>query len=174
MAATDGEYLVYGGEPIQAAFHASSLGCTEDSGAIWSPLPYLVSVDSPESPEAVPGLVTTVCFSAPQLARALSLTPVSGPDSWLERIDRDRAGRVSQAVFCGHARSGAEIRTALGLRSTAFTVAWDGDLFTFTVSGYGHGVGMSQYGAQLYAAQGMGYRDILAHYYPGTELAVAA
>ena len=170
VSGTDGEYLAYGGEPIQAAFHASSLGCTEDSGAIWSPLPYLISVESPERPEDTPGLVTDAVFSAAQLAKALGLTPLRDPSAWAEGLETDGAGRVSRAVFCGRTFTGAEVRAALGLRSTAFSVAWDGDVFTFTVSGYGHGVGMSQYGARTYAAQGLGYRDILAHYYPGTEL----
>lgn len=171
-AATDGEYLVYAGEPIQAAFHASSLGCTEDSGALWSPLPYLVSVSSPESPEDTPDLVTTAAFSAARLARALGLMPAGSSSGWLEDLQLDGAGRVSQAVFCGRTFTGMELRSALGLRSTAFSVAWDDDVFTFTVSGYGHGVGMSQWGARTYAAQGMGYRDILAHYYPGAALAL--
>ena len=170
-AATDGEYLAYDGAPIQAAFHASSLGCTEDSGALWSPLPYLVSVTTPESPDDTPGLVTTAAFSAASLARALRLIPAQDSSGWLERIETDGAGRVSQAAFCGRTFTGAQVRSALGLRSTAFTVAWAGDVFTFTVAGYGHGVGMSQAGARVYAAQGMSYRDILAHYYPGTALA---
>ena len=62
------------------------------------------------------------------------------------------------------------LRKALGLRSTCFTVVWQSGTFSFTTRGYGHGVGMSQWGAKALAEQGADYRAILAHYYPGTEL----
>lgn len=172
-SATDGQYLTYRGAPIQAAFHASSLGYTEDSGALWSPLPYLISVSTPEQPEDVPGLVTEVTLTAQQLAQALELSSGREPASWVESLEPDGAGRVQTMTVCGQSFTGSQVRWALGLRSTAFTVRFEDDgLFRFTVSGYGHGVGMSQYGAQTYAVQGMGYRDILAHYYPGTRLTV--
>ncbi len=171
VAATDGQILTYGGQAIQAAFHASSAGCTESSAAIWSPTPYLVSVPTPESPDTAPGLVSAAVFTAEELSDALDLDPAGDPAGWIEDIRLDGAGRVAEADVGGRTFSGSELRARLGLRSTAFTVDWvDGTGFTFTVSGYGHGVGMSQYGAQLYAKQGMDYRDILAHYYPGTVL----
>ena len=171
VAATDGEYLAYGGQAIQAAFHAGSIAATEDSGAIWSPLPYLVSVPSPETAENAPELVSTVTISPARLAGALALDPAGAdPAGWAEPPILDDAGRVRTMTVLGKGFSGATLRSLLGLRSTAFTVDWDGSDFCFTVSGYGHGVGMSQTGAKLYAARGMSYRDILAHYYPGTEL----
>ena len=169
---TDGLYLLYGGSPIQAAFHASSLGTTEDSGNLWSPLPYLVSVDTPEQPEDVPGLVTDVTVTAAELVSALGFTPGRDPAAWLESVQPDSAGRVGTVTICGRTYTGAQVRSALGLRSTAFTVRWEDSAFRFTVSGHGHGVGMSQYGAQACALAGMDWRDILAHYYPGTVLAV--
>ena len=171
VSATDGLYLVYAGEAIQAAFHASSLGCTEDSGALWSPLPYLVSVDTPEQPEQVPGLVTDLTVTDAELIKALGFNPGRDPAQWLGDVVLDSAGRVDTMTVCGRSYTGSEVRGLLGLRSTAFTVRWEDGAFRFTVSGYGHGVGMSQYGAQIYAARGMGFEDILAHYYPGTELA---
>ena len=174
VAATDGEYLTYGGQAIQAAFHASSLGFTENSGNLWSPLPYLVSVETPEQPGDVPELVTTVSVSAGDFAAALGLAAQDAPDTWLGETMLDDAGRVDFVIICGQAVSGGELRQYFGLRSTDFTLAWDGEAFLFTVNGYGHGVGMSQYGARAYAAQGWSYRDILAHYYPGTVLALWA
>ncbi len=171
VAATDGQFLTYDGKAIQAAFHASSAGATEDSAAIWSAVPYLVSVPSPENAQAVPGLVTTVRLTADELAGALALDPAGDPAGWMGAAALDPAGRVESMTVGGMRFSGSELRSRLGLRSTAFTAAWDGSAFTFTVSGYGHGVGMSQYGARLYAEQGMDYREILAHYYPGTALA---
>ena len=171
VSATDGQYLIYGGEPIQAAFHASSYRYTEDSGALWSPLPYLISVSSPETEQDAPGLISTVSVTAEAFSRALDLAPDGPPETWVQALEPDGAGRVAQAVIAGRTFSGATLRSLFGLRSTAFTLAWDGAAFTFTVSGYGHGVGMSQYGARALAAQGMDYRQILAHYYPGTDLA---
>ena len=167
---TDGQYLTYGGEAIQAVFHASSLGCTEASGALWSDLPYLVSVSTPETPEDTPGLVTSAAFAPRELAGALGISPAMAPTGWLGVSVLDDAGRVEYLSIGGRTFSGIELRQALGLRSTAFTAAWDGEKFVFTVSGHGHGVGMSQYGARTCAAQGWDYRAILAHYYPGTEL----
>ena len=70
----------------------------------------------------------------------------------------------------GESFTGQELREAFSLRSTAFTLDCTGEAFLFTVTGYGHGVGMSQYGANVMAEGGADYREILAHYYPGTEL----
>ena len=79
-------------------------------------------------------------------------------------------GYVVKAALGGAEVTGSQLRTAFGLHSAAFTLAWEGDSCTFTVTGWGHGVGMSQAGAAYLASQGMGYREILAYYYPGTEL----
>lgn len=170
VTATDGEYLIYGNEPIQAVFHASSGGATESSGAIWSALPYLQSVSTPETAEAVPGLVTTVTVPADILAETLTLDTDAAPAQWIEAVRKNDAGRVKGVLLAGEAFTGAYIRRAFGLRSTDFDLVWDGENFVFTVTGHGHGVGLSQYGAKLLAADGWTYDRILAHYYPGTEL----
>ncbi len=167
---TDGQYLTYDGEAIQAVFHASSYGATEASAAIWTDQPYLVSVSTPESPEDVPDLITTAAFTAAELSSALDISPAGDPGQWLGEPLLDGAGRVASMAVGGQIFSGAALRRALGLRSTAFTADWDGERFLFTAAGHGHGVGMSQYGAAAYAAMGWGYEAILAHYYPGTEL----
>lgn len=169
-AATDGEILTYEGKPIQAVFHASSAGSTEDSAAVWSAQPYLIAVASPETADAVPELVSTAVFPADELARLLGLTDTGEPETWLVGTERDSAGRVKYLRIAGQTLSGAFVRSALGLRSTDFDVRFDGGSFLFTVAGYGHGVGMSQTGAKLLAAEGWTYDEILAHYYPGTEL----
>lgn len=167
---TDGQYLSFNGEAIQAVFHASSYGATEASAAIWTAQPYLISVATPESPKDVPDLITTVCFTAAELAAALDVSPTGDPDQWLGEPILDGAGRVASMTVGGQVFSGADLRRALGLRSTAFTADWDRERFLFTAAGHGHGVGMSQYGAAAYAAMGWGYEAILAHYYPGTVL----
>ena len=170
VAATDGQYLTYGGDIIQAVFHASSAGATEDSAAVWAAQPYLVSVASPETADTVPGLVSGAAFSPDELASLLGITPEGAPDTWLGDIVPDSAGRVESISLGGKTFSGGYVRSALGLKSTDFQVVYDGTDFVFTVRGSGHGVGMSQYGAKLLADDGWTYREILAHYYPGTEL----
>ena len=168
IAATEGQLLLYGEEAAEACFHASSLGCTESSEDIWGrSVPYLVSVSSPESSEAVPRLITEVRFTPEELSAALGSVIEGGG---IGACSRDAAGRVAAIELMGKHYSGSELRSLLGLRSTDFTVEYRDGEFVFTVNGYGHGVGMSQYGAKLMAEQGASYREILAHYYPGTEL----
>lgn len=168
--ATAGQYLVYGDEPIQAVFHASSAGKTESSAAIWSSLPYLVSVSTPETEETVANLVSTVSVEAEELASVLGLNPTTPPDTWLEDIRTQESGRVKGLLLCEKAFTGEYIRSVFSLRSTDFTLTFTEGVFLFTVQGHGHGVGMSQYGAKLMAEQGHTYEEILAHYYPGTVL----
>ena len=139
--ATDGQVLVYGGEIIQAVFHASSQGLTEDSAAVWSPEPYLVSVASPETPESVPDLITEAVFTPQELADALGLSTKAAPAAWLGEILRDDAGRAERVSIAGQVLSGGFVRSALGLRSTDFDIVFDGEEFVFTVAGHGHGVG---------------------------------
>ena len=174
VRATGGEILCYAGQAIFAAFHSSSAGYTESCGAIWSELPYLVSVWSPEDADTVPGYVSTRALSPLDFRDTLlSLRPeadFSGPpESWLGETSLDDSGRVASMVLGGEPFTGTELRQLFSLRSTAFTLSYDG-AFRFTVTGFGHGVGMSQYGANVLAANGSDYREILAHYYPGTEL----
>ena len=178
VAATAGEYLSYEGEPVFAAFHASSCGATEDCGAIWNPLPYLVSVSSPETADTVPGYVSQLELSPldfrDTLLYAYPYADFTGEESsWVGEIIRDDSGRVSSACLGGVDISGTELRSLFSLRSTAFTLDYTGTSFLFTVTGHGHGVGMSQHGANLMAARGSDYTQILAHYYQGTALVVS-
>lgn len=179
VTATDGQYLTYNGDLIEAVFHSSSAGATEASGSIWNDRPYLVSVDSPESESDVPNYVSQVTFSPEILKAQLTakypqMDVSSDPAEWFQDVIRNDSGRVQSAKVCGVPLSGTQLRSVLGLRSTAFTMDYANDTFTFTATGYGHGVGMSQYGANVYAKQGWGYGDILAHYYPNTQLTSAA
>ena len=172
---TDGQYLSYEGEPIFAAFHSSSAGMTEDAGAVWNALPYLVSVPSPEEAEDVPDYVTTVSYTDGEFAARLRegypyLSLGQDPAGWVEEVTIDESGRVSSVTIAGQEVPGTEMRALFELRSTAFELEYASGSFTFTVTGYGHGVGMSQYGANVLAGLGTPYEDILAHYYPGTEL----
>jgi len=172
---TDGEYLVSGGAPILAAFHSSSGGTTESSADVWgTDLPYLVSVSSPETEAEVPNFKTTMT-AAPIDFRdtVLSAHPeadfTGAANTWIGGMTKDDSGRVKTVTLGGVAVTGEEMRTLFSLRSTEFDLAYNGN-FVFSVTGNGHGVGMSQYGAQSMAKQGTTYRDILSHYYPGAEL----
>lgn len=172
---TDGKYLSYNGEPAMAAFHSSSEGTTENSGALWSDLPYLVSVDTPETEKDVPNFVSrleqreidfrdTVLYAKPE-------ADMTGEAAdWIGKIKKDAAGRVESIVIGGESFSGNELRSLFSLRSTDFTLEHKDGKFVFTVKGYGHGVGMSQYGADVMAKNGADYKEILSHYYPGTAI----
>ena len=89
-------------------------------------------------------------------------------------LSPDESGRVATAVIGGAELTGARVREIFGLRSAAFTLDYVDGGFTFTVTGFGHGVGMSQYGANVMAKAGSDYREILAHYYTGAQLVSGA
>ena len=178
VAATDGCCILYEGSPIQAVFHSSTSGMTESSGNVWSPVPYLISVSSPESEADVPHFVSAVEVSEEEFKRTVSASypdaALDGdPSVWLEDAGRYDSGRVAYVTLGGVQVTGAELRRMFALRSTSFTLEYADGRFLFTVSGYGHGVGLSQYGANVMARQGASYAEILAHYYPGTALSQA-
>ena len=175
VADTDGQVLTYGGAPIQAVFFSSAAGSTAGAEEVWGrALPYLVPVDSPEGDE-VPNYHSTVTLTADEvetLAAGAGLgCDLSGePSGWFTDIVRSASGRVASLKLGGAELSGGAARSLFSLRSAAFDVAEQDGAFTFSVTGYGHGVGLSQYGANALAKQGMGWREILAHYYTGAEL----
>lgn len=92
------------------------------------------------------------------------------PATWVGAAQKNESGRVDSVLIGGQSVTGGELRQAFLLRSTAFTLEYTGEVFRFTVTGFGHGVGMSQYGANVMAQNGADYKEILAHYYPETEL----
>lgn len=167
---TAGEYLSYEGKLIEATYFSCSGGKTEDAVAVWgADVPYLQSVESPGEEQAE-AYTNTVTFTAEQLERCLGRTLTGDPSVWLGQVQRTRGGGVATMVLAGKTYTGTEIRSLLGLYSTAFTMQVKNGLVEVTTSGRGHRVGMSQYGAQAMAEAGNDYTQILAHYYPGTEL----
>lgn len=161
---TAGEIMVYDGEPILAAFHAQSGGKTEDAENVWSSaLPYLKSVDSAEDKNA-PNHKTTVQLPVKEVLSALC---GETSDMDIVILSRTEAGTVAEVQAGKTILTGREVRERLGLRSANFTVSREGNTFLFTTYGYGHGAGMSQYGASFLAEQGKSYREILKHYYTG-------
>lgn len=174
---TDGQFLSYEKEAILAMFHSSSEGATEQSGEILNPLPYLVSVDSPETEENLSNLLSAVEVSAADFEKSiLRVCPDADfkgePSSWLGKMKLTESGRVDSIYVGGREISGLTMRQIFSLRSTDFELCWTGENFLFEVKGFGHGLGMSQYGANIMAKEGADYEEILLHYYPGTELAV--
>ncbi|MDR0904582.1 MAG: stage II sporulation protein D [Oscillospiraceae bacterium] len=171
---TDGVYLEYGAEPILAAFHSSSFGATEDAERVWNtPLPYLVSVPSPETAEDAPNLISSVTLSVPEfkavVASAFPAASLGGDRAkWIADVVTDDSGRVANLKLGGVTVAGTELRAAFGLRSAAITIEV-GEAVTFTTQGYGHGVGMSQYGANTMAKNGANWREILLAYYTGAQ-----
>ena len=179
VAETDALAVLYGGEPILAVFCSSTNGHTQNAGAVWqSDLPYLQSVDSPENEELVPNYYSSETFSAERF-RALFLAAHPGaalsgaPSGWIRDVERSDAGFVTTLSVGGVTVRGNELRTILSLRSPSFTVDANEDSLTFHVTGYGHGVGMSQYGANALAQQGMSAGEILRHYFTGAYVGPA-
>ncbi|NLW78650.1 MAG: SpoIID/LytB domain-containing protein [Ruminococcaceae bacterium] len=184
------QYLTYNGGQVLASYYASSNGKTNPSGDFWkTQYPYLVTVNSQYEKEGVvSNFKTTKTITTAKFREMMDDTYGAGkyslqsdPAKWVQ-VTYNSAGYAKGNVTIGQQADGAYPRTPLveyfyqnfvGIRSASFTVEYDSgkDALVFTSKGYGHGVGMSQWGAYLYSTKGgWGYSKILAHYYPGTVL----
>jgi len=176
VKATDGQAILYEGEPILAVFHSSSPGRTRAAGDVWmNDLPYLQAVDSPENAGGIPNYhsradFTKEAFREKVLAAHPEVDLSGSTETWLRDAVVDEAGSVETVSLGGVRVRGSELRSALGLRSACFQWEAHENGITFYVTGYGHGVGLSQYGAETMAAEGADYREILTHYYTGTTI----
>ena len=176
VSGTDGLAVLYQGSPIQAVFFSSAAGRTVDAVEVWgNAVPYLTGVDSPEG-EEVPNYHTTAAVPVEEFkSKLLEQYPeadLSGePSTWFGSPVENSAGGVDRVEVGGVSVSGAALRTLFGLRSTCFTISADQQNVTFSVTGYGHGVGMSQYGANALAREGRTFEEILKWYYTGVEVA---
>ena len=176
--ATRSEVLTYRGEPILAVFHSTAGGRTATAGEVWGEdLPYLRVVEVEEE-DGAPHAYWRTQFSRSDLERVFSAQAIE-VDSLrgLLVTQRTGSGRVERLELHGEGSSeqigGTRLRrlvSSLGLRSTLFDVKRTADGFAFVGSGYGHGVGMSQWGARSLAERGESYQRILARFYPGTRL----
>ncbi|OAH58905.1 stage II sporulation protein D [Domibacillus aminovorans] len=166
---TEGEVLVYNGEPITAAFFSSGNGKTENAEEYWqSPLPYLISVESPWD-EAAPNFEQDVVIPRAEVEDKLGVSlPKSGEVGTVTA--RTAGGRVGEIQIGGKSFTGREMRETLELPSADFQMFVKGENVVMTTKGYGHGIGMSQYGANGMAKEGKKYTDIMTHYYPGTSI----
>lgn len=170
VAETAGLVLCYGGELIEAVYFSCSGGSTEDAAAVWgTEYPYLQAVDSPGE-ESAAVYWDSVRFSSEEFQEALGVTLGGMPEGWFGTPLYTEGGGVAELEIGGIRYTGTQLRYLLGLRSTAFSVDTEGDTITITTRGYGHRVGMSQYGAEAMAAAGSCFEEILAHYYPGAVL----
>lgn len=169
---TRGEIITYEGVPINATFFSTSNGRTENAGEVWAnELPYLVSVESPWD-TASPKFRGQKTFPAAEVERRLGVKIPAGKTvgQVLERTAGDRVGKIK---IGGKVFTGREIREKLDLYSTDFTMERRGSEIVVHTQGYGHGVGMSQYGANGMAAEGKTYEEIVKHYYRGVEISSA-
>lgn len=175
IRSTDGEILVYNNEPIAAVFHSSSAKLTENAEDIWGvETPYLVSVENPGAEES-PKYKGSVTVSAEDFRKTLKKSYPdadlsSNPSEWFKNSTRSNAGTILSVYVGGKKMSGNSIRSLFGLNSANFTVEATDDSITFNTVGYGHGIGMSQYGAKYMADSGNTYDEILKWYYTGVEI----
>lgn len=167
---TAGQVIVYDGKLIDATYFSCSGGKTEDALAVWGgEVPYLQSVESPGE-EGATHFTDTVQLSAAEFYETLGLELEGSPAAWLGKATYTQGGGVEEITIGGVSFTGTQMRQRLGLRSTAFTITAVGDTVTITTRGFGHRVGLSQYGAQAMAQSGSDCRQILAHYYTGTTV----
>lgn len=170
-----GFIITYEDEPIISAFHSMSSGKTESAENVWgASVDYLMPVDSSYDTEA-PKYLEEVRYSKEVLREKLTAAFEGiqlGEDftSWVKVGENSESGTVLTASAGDKTVTGGDIRTALALRSACFEVRYEGEEAVFTTKGYGHGVGMSQYGANSMAAEGKTWQEILQHYYPGCEI----
>lgn len=170
---TAGEVLMFEGKLIEATYFSCSGGKTEDAQAVWgTDVPYLQSVESPGE-EMAAHYTDSVTFSVAEFCDMLGISVDQLNRDEISSITYTDGGGVATIEIGGIAFTGTSVRQKLGLRSTAFVMTWAGESVTVTTKGFGHRVGMSQYGAEAMAVQGVGYRSILSHYYLGTTLSDA-
>ena len=170
-----GDVLCYDGAAAGTSYFALSNGRTEASENVWgSALPYLVPVDSSTDLSA-DNYEVTLTLSAPQVQQLLSsglgiAADSAAPERWFGETTLTASGYAASLPVCGQTVSGTALRRALGLRSACFNIRYQDGSFLITTKGYGHGVGLSQWGAKALAEQGWTYEAILTHYFPGTQL----
>ena len=177
---TKGMVLTYDGRLIEPVYHSTSNGRTENSEDVWlSKLPYLRSVESPwdrYSPRFQETRTLTVAQVDAALGTNLGALPVAAMQGTnqdaIRVLETTSTDRIKRLNIGGRTLMGTEVRTALGLNSTHFTWELQGDKITFITRGFGHGVGMSQYGANGMAKEGATFEEILKHFYTGVELEV--
>lgn len=170
VKSTAGQVLTYDGKLIRATYFSCSGGSTEDAIAVWGrDYPYLQSVKSPGEEETV-YYTDTKHFTLEAFQEALGVHLSESPQNWFGTFTYTQGGGVDTIEIGGVVYRGTTVRTLLGLRSTVFQIVVSQNGILFETKGYGHRVGMSQYGADAMALEGYTYQQILSHYYRDTDL----
>ncbi len=168
-----GYYMSYNGETVLAAYHSISSGKTRSAESLWkSEIPYLVSVES-QGDKLSPEYISKHKFSKDEFeknAEKCGVTLNGDAKEWVKKITRDDNGYVSSVTVDGEKISASDFRNAFDLKSGDFEIEYTDGGFIITCKGYGHGVGMSQYGADYMARQGSSWQEILMHYYSGIKI----
>ncbi|MCL7747937.1 stage II sporulation protein D [Halalkalibacter alkaliphilus] len=169
VLSTQGQVLTYEGEPIDALFFSTSNGYTENSEDYWGDeIPYLRSVESPWD-QVSPRFNSETSVTVSEFQEKLGVTlPEDGSVGAI--LERTEGGRVAKVVINGKEFSGRDVRDKLALDSSDFQWQRQGEQITIQTRGWGHGVGMSQFGADGMAKEGSNYTDIIHHYYKGVEI----
>ena len=173
---TIGQVILYEGEPINAFFHSNSGGATESSINVWGgDLAYLQSVLT-SGEEAYSSYHSEVKLSKDEISQIVhdkysDIEIDFNSDDWIKVLEiTETSGRVKTLKIGNKEISGNEARMLFGLKSTKFDIQIDEDSCTFFVTGYGHGVGLSQCGSDSLAKQGLNYKEIINHYYKDVEI----
>ena len=164
--ATSGLVMYYNNTLINAFYHSTSNGFTEDATAVFGAYPYLKSVESTVD-KNVSSYLKTITMSYETISNKLKV-PITSLSNI--KIERNNSNHVSKIIIDNNTYDGVKFRTILGLRSTDFDITLNENNVIITTRGYGHGVGMSQYGAHEYAKLGWNYSKILKHYYTGITI----
>ncbi|SFB26741.1 stage II sporulation protein D [Lentibacillus halodurans] len=173
VAETKGEILTYENTPITAAYFSTSNGYTENSEDYWDDeVPYLRSVESPWDTNT-PKYLDQKVFTIAEVEDLLE-TDIPNVEDLSMEISRTEGNRVDQVTIGETSYSGRDIREDLGLRSSDFSVEKKNDHLIFTTKGFGHGIGMSQFGANGMAEEGKTYEEIVKHYYQGVEISTVS
>lgn len=172
---TSNEYIIYNNEPIAAVFHAASSGITEKAEDVWgTDIPYLQAVES-EGSKVSPNYSNSISVSLDDFKTIfLNSYPTADfsveKELWFRASTRSESGGIISVYVGGVLIDGADIRTLFKLNSTNFTIEYTDDYIIFHTLGYGHGVGLSQYGANALAKDGLTYNEILSWYYKDTQI----
>lgn len=173
VSETSGEIITYGGEPIQAVFFSTSNGYTENSEQYFQEeLPYLRSVASPWDKQISPRYQETVKLKLSDFYARLGLAAKKKPA--IRVLDKTEGNRIADILIDGKTFTGREAREKLGLASSQFWWQLEGESIAITTFGYGHGVGMSQWGANGMAEEGKSAEQIVTYYYTNTKVEQAS
>lgn len=168
-----GSYMTYKGETVLAVYHAISAGSTQSAESRWgSEIPYLVSVES-QGDKLSPDYQRETTFTESEFkscAKDCGVKLSGDAEEWVGEIETDESGYALSVTLGDEEMSASEFREAFELRSSCFEIDYSGGEFKIICKGYGHGVGMSQYGADYMARQGSTWQEILKHYYTGVEI----